>query len=337
MGNEDYSEADLLALRADVEAILKAEGLPPGVTSNFATGKSNCKAHSQCIEVDLEMPDAGSVRIVHCGCDHWWTPVAPPPEDLAAMAKDLAEELVWYWNWREGAMELKAVVREAVEREIASARAKRLDWRLTDVSLEPFETFRGPRRPEIRVGVDLMHDNLGSSPWDRSFRRPEDVRKFFRGMRPWQMDLASRRDELARAGARGAIDKVGVAALRLAGWDPLDVIAELVKAKSLRFDVGEVDMVLSWRMGTIRALIDLQPGVRWEFGEVHFTGEYDFWSEAPFNRRPITHFVQSPLLPEDAPVVFTGVYPERMILRVDPPVALFGMADGRAKWIEEPG
>ena len=110
LGRDGYSEADLALLATAVERVLMAEGLPAGTMTDFGTKKAQCDVHAQSVCAFLHMPGGLRVRVVHCGCDRFYAPVAPAPEGIDGMARDLAEDVLWYWHRRDEAVALLATV-----------------------------------------------------------------------------------------------------------------------------------------------------------------------------------------------------------------------------------
>ncbi len=330
-----FNASELRLLDHEVERILLASGLPLGTVSNFGTLPARCKVHSDIVQLDLRLPHGSSLQVLHCGCDHLVFPNEPPPEGPKAMAQDLAEEIIWYWGKEEEALAVVASVREALQREIDRNRSLRIDCGLGEVWLGKFETYWG-RAHWVHAEFDLTGNNLQAVRDRSSFRAPAEVTRYFRSDRPYQKDLAARRDELAKLGARGAIDVVAVNALRQAGKDPLKAVAYLAEIpEGIRIEHGGAVLRLRWRMGTIEGHFDLAPGIHWSFGEVRFSKDSAPTTDKSEIDKPIKSFASSPLLPDDLLVYSAREHLDgRRTFIVKPPLKLFDVVGGKGVWVE---
>ena len=189
-----------------------------------------------------------------------------------------------------------------------------------------------------RVDMRLMRHGLLPISWSPQFRSSDQVRKWFRSNRPAWREMARLRDERAKLGAVGAIDTVALNALRHAGWDPADAVRLLVrKDHGMPLDLDGVDLVLGWRMQTLEGRFDISPGVRWDFGKLIFANPDE--RTAMLGDRVVGDYCDSPLLPEGARVTckFGDLRSGELKITsvsIDPPLTLFGIADGRVTWIE---
>lgn len=266
MKGAGYSAADLRDVEQALAQILRTEGLPQDSVSDLATTTAACEVHPESLRVDLLLPDGVEVQVTHCGCEASRGPIDAPVNNLSIMALGLAEEIVSYWRSRADTLARLAEFRETCESEAARARSQGIEATFLGLRSPELDTLRGPRRC-TEVYFDLIDDSLLPQRWGKTFWDTVEVTEFFRSMRPYLRALAERREELASLGAKGAIDRVAVAAIRHAGLDPLEVIVDMARDNvSRRIAVGGTDVLLYWRFKTIRDEIDVAPGVRGNSG-----------------------------------------------------------------------
>lgn len=318
-----------------VESLLRSESLPAGVVSDFEAGRAVCKVHLGCVRVALRTPDGGRVQVTHCGCDSWLNPVAAPPEDTPGMVRALTDEILWYWRSRADIAAMVTIVAEACETEAAKARCLGLDSRFIGARAANFDTFRG-RRQHANAFLDLIHDSLSLKRWSRPFWSAGDVTKFFRSVRAYHKYLAERRDELAAAGAAGAIDRLALAGIAQLGLDSLHIIADLAKDASRRqFDLGGSTLLLHWHCKTIKGTL-LMPAGTWQLGNLREVG-----SAANHHLSTgivaVGEILSSELLSAGTRLKFETlnlkVRNSDWVEAIQPECDLFAFDDGTAKWV----
>lgn len=328
-------EIDLAAFEAMVESMLRSEGLPTGIVSDFEAGLAVCKVHLGCVRVVLQIPEGGRVQVTHCGCDSWLNPIVAPPEDTPGMVRALTDEILWYWRSRADIAAMVTIVAEACESEAAKARCLGLDSRFIGARAANFDTFRG-RRQHANAFLDLIHDSLSLERWSLPFWSAADVTKFFRSVRPYHKYLADRMDELAAAGATGAIDRLALAGIAQLGLDPLHIIADLAKDVSRRqFDLGGSTLLLHWHCKTIKGTL-LMPAGTWQLGNLQEVGNAAN-HHLSTGIVAIGKILSSELLSAGTRLKFEKLKFEMRnsdwVEAIEPECDLFAFDDGMAKWV----
>jgi hypothetical protein len=331
-----YSDTDLEQLASAVDALLVAEGLPSGSLSNFSSGPSQCRLHSEKILANLHLSGSRHVQVEHCGCDHFYFPVDPPPEGIDGMAADLVADVLWYWERRHEAEEMIGVIRDAVESEFERDRSLGHPTRFWNVSLSAFQTYYGRLSMSVRVDMQLMRHGLFPIKWFQDYKTPADVKRFFRSNRLAWRQMAEQRDERAKVGAVGAIDTLALHLLRHAGWDPSDAVRLLLgQQHGMPLDLGEVTLVLGWQMQTLKGSFDLEAGVSWKFGDLMFSSPTDVVETLRHFGVPIEEYYDQSQLAKGALVSSITSVPTRVTLSIDPPLTLFGLDGDKVIWIGE--